>query len=168
MAETPNLTNLFLLLPSLVRDEIYSHLLPARRTIWLSRNVSRSHRYVDARRAGFRGIQFQKRQLEQKALSHWYPGATGLPTPEEMSPQTEGYMYGRNADDIRHILVARLVCRQVAAEVDIIFFRRVTLWWTLWDAGLPFVESLAAMEDLPVDGDAVPRGQRLACRVGRC
>jgi len=124
--------------------------------------------YVDARLAGFQIMQFGKRQLEHRALSHWYSGPTGLPTPEEMLPQTEGYMYGRNHEDVGHILAARLVCRQVAAEVDSILFRRVTLWWTLWDAGLPFVKSLAELEDCPADGEIVPKGLWFACCMRAC
>ena len=156
MTEPVNLTNPFLLLPSLVRDEIYWHLLPARRSIWLSRSVSRSHMYVDARLAGFRSMRFRQRQLEHRALSQWYPGPTGLPSPEEMFPQSEGYMYGRNGDDIGHILATKLVCRQIAAEVDGILFRQMTLWWTLWDAGLPFVDALLESEDPALNSETVP------------
>ena len=165
MSESDNLTNTFLLLPSLVREEIYSHLLPSRRTIWLSRNISRAHMFVDAGRTSMQALVFRKRQLELRALSHWYPGSTGIPTPEEMSAQTEGYMFGRNSDDIGHILGARLVCRQVAAEVDIVLFRDITLWWTLWDAGLPFIKTLTKLDGTPDDGTGVPYDHKSSSRT---
>jgi hypothetical protein len=152
MAEaTHTFTRRFLLLPFDIREEVYKHLLPQNKVYWLTRNATSPHPRDEStlQATEFHNPYWKRRQLERLALSHWYPEAAAKAdeTGNNGLAPTGGYMYSHNGQEVRDLMAMRLVCQQTSTEVSELIHRNLTLWWTLWDAEMAFVQKLLRLED---------------------